>query len=199
MDTYCDDDDDIQDFLDQIPEQYIVTEEELDPHVYTEFLEYIPDIPTLPHAEQLLQESECLFETHTSQKRKQDILCCLAGHGTVAAYRLIERYTQQAEPALTMWSKIALYECRMALESDLLDRPVGLISTGLGGEAHRLRCVVLLGVTSPPLPLSSHMTIQNVWQHACEQHDSTLETRSNLRHHISSYRCSSPCTLRWPQ
>lgn len=173
MNTY--DDDDIQEFLDHIPDQFIVTQEELDPQVYAEFLEYIPDIPRLPHADRLLQESECLFTAHTSQKRKQDLLCCLAGHGTVAAYRLIERYTQHAESALAMWSKIALYECRMVMESDLLERPVGLISTGLGGEAHRLRCVVLLGVTSPPLPVSSHTTIQQVWQQACEHHDSTLE------------------------
>jgi hypothetical protein len=169
------DDEDIQEFLDQIPEQYIVTQEELDPQVYSAFLDYVPDIPTLPHAENLLQDSECLFDAQTSHQRKQDLLCCLAGHGTVAAYRLIERYTQQADPALAMWSQIALYECRMALERELLDRPVGLISTGLGGEAHRLRCVVMLGLTSPPLPSSSHDTIREIWQQACGRHDSILE------------------------
>ena len=49
------------------------------------------------------------------------------------------------------WSKIALYECRMALEGDLLEEPVGIISTGLGGAEHRLRYLVAVGLSCAPL------------------------------------------------
>ena len=67
-----------------------------------------------------------------------------ASWGTAEAYRLLQEYCTRPDPALAQWSRIAMYECRMRLESDLLDEPVGLISTGLGGDGERLRYIFVL-------------------------------------------------------
>jgi hypothetical protein len=70
---------------------------------------------------------------------KKEALVILAHDGTVESYRVIEKYLKTAEPELSDWGILALEECRVFLEGSLVDRSVGMIMTGLGGEGNRLR------------------------------------------------------------
>ena len=87
----------------------------------------------------------------------------------------VEKYTQQPDPELEQWSKIALYECRMALEEDLLQENVGIISTGLGGQGNRFRYIVVLALLSPPSGENQQSMIRGIWDDICSQHDSKIE------------------------
>ena len=78
-------------------------------------------------------------------------------------------------PALEQWSTIALYECRMRLEQELLDEPIGLISTGLGGEGHRLRYLVVLGFRHMCPQEGQQQRMKEMLQYICQRHDSALE------------------------
>ena len=59
---------------------------------------------------------QTLFDPTASLEVKREMLARLARRGTVDAYRVIEQYVKNPDPVLAPWSKIALYECRMALE-----------------------------------------------------------------------------------
>jgi len=65
--------------------------------------------------------------------------------------------------------------CRMALESDLLEENVGIISTGLGGVEHRLRYIAVVGFSCMPPHETQQTGLEKAWRAACEQHDSLLE------------------------
>jgi hypothetical protein len=118
---------------------------------------------------------QILFDPAAPLEAKREILTRLAQCGTVDAYRAIERYVKNPDPALEQWGKVALYECRMALESELLEKPVGIISTGLGGAQHRLRYLVAVGLSCPPLHDAQRRRLESAWRTACERHGSILE------------------------
>jgi hypothetical protein len=180
MDTY-DYEEELHEFAQEIPGRFILTAEELNRKVYEAFLAYRQQIDPPYEYEALLKKSEQLFDRRIPLPDKQTILAQLSQCDTVEAYRLIERYTHHPESALEQWSKIALYECRMRLEQTLLDKPIGLISTGLGGEGHRIRYLVVLGYRKHPPSEDSHH-IERIWQSVCQRHDSVLES---LQHHPS--------------
>ena len=164
----------IETFLGNIPDRFIVTRECLDDSVYEEYLRHIQEVAIPPDEASLIQASQCLFDTKTSELHKQGLLAQLALLGTVQAYRIIEKYVGQPDPALAQWSKIALYECRMTLENELLEQNTGIISTGLGGEQHRLRYMAVTKLVHPVLE-EQRADIKQIWDHICQQEDSRLE------------------------
>src|SRR5690606_28649815 len=85
-----------------------------------------------------------LHATESKPIIKKKTLALLAHLGTVTAYRQIEKYFVYPDPELKGWAALALQECRMFLESTLLDSSMGFISTGLGGLADRMRYYFLV-------------------------------------------------------
>lgn len=166
--------DDMEEAFDQLPDRFIVTEEELDQKTYKEFFDYAPNPEFITDTESL-HKSKRLLAKETPLEEKKDLLAGLAKHGVVEVYRLIEEYTKQPDPELEQWAKIALYECRMALEEDLIEENVGLISTGLGGMGNRFRYIVVLGSLSPALSKDQQSTIRSVCDDICSHYDSMIE------------------------
>jgi hypothetical protein len=170
-----DDEESFLDALGQIPERFIVAEEELDRTVYEEYSEFVQHLASCRQDESVLDPSRALFDPAKSLELKRGMLARLAQLGTVGAYRIIDRYARHPDPSLAQWSKIALHECRMALESDLLEENVGIISTGLGGVEHRLRYIAVVGFSCMPLHETQQAGLEKAWRATCEQHDSLLE------------------------
>ena len=166
---------DPSDFLSQIPDRFIVAEEEVDRAVYEEYERYAERLVTCQPREIGLEARQILFDPTAPLEAKREMLARLAQCGTVDAYRAIEQYVKNPDPALAQWSKVALYECRMALESELLEEPVGVISTGLGGAQHRLRYLVAIGLWCAPLHEAQRRRLESAWRTACERYDSVLE------------------------
>ena len=170
-----DDEENLLDALGQIPERFIVAEEELDRTVYEEYSEYVQHLASCRQDESVPDASRVLFDPAAPLGLKRETLARLARLGTVDAYRIIERYAANPDASLAPWSKIALYECRMALESDLLEENVGIISTGLGGVEHRLRYIAVVGLLRMPLHEMQQDSLEEAWRTVCGQHDSMLE------------------------
>jgi len=166
---------DPSDFLSQIPDRFIVAEEEVDRAVYEEYERYAERLVTCQPQEAELEARQILFEPTATLEAKREMLARLAQGATVDAYRAIEQYVRNPDPALVQWSKVALYECRMALESELLEEPVGIISTGLGGVQQRLRYLVAVGLSCPPLHDAQRRRLESAWRTICERYDSVLE------------------------
>jgi len=170
-----DHEEDPSDFLSQIPDRFIVTEEELDWAVHEEYARYVQHLKGCQPQDAGLEARQTLFDPTVTIETKRELLARLARCGTVDAYRAIEQYVKNPDPALAQWSKVALYECRMRLESELLEEPVGIISTGLGGAQHRLRYLVAIGLSCGPLHGAQQRRVESTWRTICERHDSVLE------------------------
>ena len=178
------DGEDPSDFLSQIPDRFIVAEEEVDRAVYEEYERYAERLVTGQSREIGLEAHQILFDPAAPLETKREILVRLAQCGTVDAYRAIERYAKNPDLVLERWSKVALYECRMRLESELLEDPVGIVSTGLGGVQHRLRYLVAIGLSCGPLHDGQIRSLESAWRTICGQHDSILENMRFQPTHI---------------
>jgi hypothetical protein len=174
----------LSDFLSQMPDRFIVAEEELDVAVYEEYERYAERLPTgLPQVD-VVEMRQTVFGPTTPLEAKREMLVRLALCGTVDAYRAIERYVKNPAPDLEQWSKVALHECRMRLESELLEEPVGIVSTALGGVQHRLRYLVAVGLSCGPLNDGQRHRAESAWRTTCGQHDSILEHASFHPTHV---------------
>lgn len=175
--NFFDDGSDSHDSSEIIPEQFIVTDKELDRKIYDQFLDLLEetDLPTDSSA--LLRQGGELFGDSMSISQKQLVLAQLAQQGTAESYRLLQQYSAKPDSALEQWSRIALYECRMRLEQDLLAEPVGLLSTGLGGDGQRLRFIFVLALQeAESLPgTERRREIRETLNKVCLQYRSAVE------------------------
>ncbi len=113
------------DFSEILPDQFIVTDKEIDQELYEQFMTEQEWIDPQPDYTILVRQGKELLDSTMPISEKKIILAQLASWGTAEAYQLLRQYCARPDSALAEWSRIALYECRMRLESDLLDVPVG--------------------------------------------------------------------------
>jgi hypothetical protein len=162
-----------------IPEQFIVTHKELDRDTYDQFLTFLEEIDSPADLSDLLRQGGELSGTGKTNTmpivQKKLVMAQLAYWGTAEAYRLLQQYSSRPDPALEQWSRIALYECRMRLEEDLLDESVGLISTGLGGDGQRLRYIFVLAFQGESPEKEQRQEMREVLNKICQRHDSIVE------------------------
>ncbi len=93
--------------------------------------------------EVVLQNSNWLFKDDVSNEDKKWLLAQLASIDKPEAYRIIEKYVNQASGEMLDWARIALIESRTLLESELLNENQIIISSGLGGEDNMLRYFIV--------------------------------------------------------
>lgn len=125
----------------------------------------------------VLKNAYWLFNDDISIEDKKWLLAQLASISNPEAYRTIERFVNQAPSELIDWAKIALIESRTVLESDLLDQQQIIVSSGLGGEEHRLRYFVVFKAKSDFIPLGDYQKklINIETQTILEKNDGILE------------------------
>jgi hypothetical protein len=162
-------------FSETIPEQFIVTEKELDWDAYDQFLAFSEEIDSPADRSALLRQGGELAGSAMPTAQKKLVLAQLAQWGTAEAYRLVQEYCTRPDPALVQWSRIALYECQMRLEQELLDEPVGLISTGLGGDGQRLRYIFVLVLLVEASADGTQQEMREALDTVCQQHRSFVE------------------------
>ena len=129
----------------RIPENYSILEEQIDIKTQMAYFESSKKVKiNRPDKIETLAKKELLFDDNISTNQKMEILTSLANLDDVEAYRLIEKYFKHCPPELKDWVTLALQECRMTLESSLLDENQVIISTGLGGKGKKLRYFTVL-------------------------------------------------------
>jgi len=128
--------------------------------------------------EDLLARKNELFDTEMPIENKRTLLVQMAGIPNPEIYRVLESYGKEPDEELKEWSKLALQENRLLLESHLLDnqsRQV-FISTGLGGKGHKLRYfVVLINKSGDDLQPFQQKVVQDEMQYILQRYDSELE------------------------
>ena len=79
-----------------------------------------------------------LFLPDLDLKIKKSMLVILGTIADIDIYRTIEKVCK-IDGELQKWAIIALQQCRMSLQNELLERPSLFISSGLGGKGKLLR------------------------------------------------------------
>lgn len=165
-----------QEFLEDIPEQFSITEEGIDPNILNEYYNYVSKFTVSEYVEDdILGEGEKLFDSSVTLVGKKKIIARLSQIGTVETYRLLERYTEQLDGELKSWSRAGLRHCQMLLESSLSGKRVGLISAGLGGNGNMLRYIVVVGFLKSELRHEQKQIIEESFQHSCRHYASEAE------------------------
>ena len=103
------------------------------------------------------------------------------------SYRTIEGFLRQADKELEASAVLALRECRMLLECDLLEEEKGFISTGLGGKDNRIRyCFVIRSNAGIPFRKRQQDIIPDQFKRICAELDAVLENISFQKNYLSA-------------
>ncbi|MEJ7683093.1 MAG: hypothetical protein WKG06_35610 [Segetibacter sp.] len=180
-----------------MPDKYDILEEGIDILTQKEYFDYSHTFDRGELTEKdTIHLSNILFDQNTAIDPKKKALVLLAHLGTVLAFRQIEKSYKNPDKTLRQWTALALQECKMFLESSLIDENIGFISTGLGGLDNRLRYYFLiLSSTDRPFYKNAENIIKDEFSITCMSLNSVLETidYSDVLHRVdrfSSYGCS---------
>lgn len=168
----------IRNFLESIPETFQIMEAGIATQTQKEYLEYSDSFDRGELTdEDTLRLGHILRMVDTELTVKKKTLTLLAHLGTITAYRQIEKYYENADPELKAWATLALQECRMFLESNLLDDSVGFIATGLGGLKDKIRFYFLvLPLTGAQFTAMQQEIIESELGHVAKNLNCILET-----------------------
>ncbi len=169
---------DIQKFLDSIPDKFNILEEGVDMQTQIEYINHSHSFDRRELTEEeTIGLGKILLSNNIPIEGKKKALGLLAHLGTIAAFRQIEKYNNHPDNELKQWTLLSLQECKMFLEGSLLDESMGFISSGLGGIDNRLRYYFLV------LPLTNQLftnpqkdIIKNEFILVCKDLNSILET-----------------------
>lgn len=135
----------IRKFFESLPDKFNLLEEGIDLETQKEYID-------LSHRfergelteEETLNLGAILLNPKTPIEAKKKALSLLTHLGTILAFRQIEKYRNDPDQELKQWSALALQECKMFLESELMEESSGFIASGMGGLHDRLRFYFLI-------------------------------------------------------
>jgi len=172
-----DDYDKIKRFLEGIPDKFQILEEGINIEVQKEYLNYSDGFERGQLPEEKIEKiGTILFRPEVPNEQKKKGLTILAHVGTISAYKQLNKFYQNADKELKHWSALALQECKMFLESELLEESIGFISTGLGGTRDKLRIYFLvLPIDGKTFDNQKHKIIGNELSHVAKELNCEIE------------------------
>lgn len=134
----------IQKAIESLPDNFSILEEQIDVDLQMEYFEFTREKQNNRGIRNFNLTEKKLYKPEITDLEKKRLLVRLAGHDQVEAFRIIERFQQQAEGEMRNWAILAIQESRMILQSSLLDEQQVFISTGLGGKGQNIRYFIAL-------------------------------------------------------
>jgi hypothetical protein len=132
-------DEDFKKYLEELPENFNILEDQIDINIQLEYFEYSKDNKEGFVDSEVLDIKDKIFDDEYPEEDKKILFCRLASIDSVEAYSQLEKYTKNSDRKLKEWSTFALQESVMLMRSSLLDESQVFISTGLGGKGKALR------------------------------------------------------------
>jgi len=155
----------------------ILIDEAIDLSIQEEYIRFSEtiDFDNLDY-EEVLMESDKLFDKRTSIEFKKRILILLAHLGSPESCRVIEKFLKISERNLRDWALLSLKECRTFVESVLLQEEEGFISTGLGGKDNKLRYYFIVSSKDgKPFSETDRNTIRRGFETISHKYKSEIE------------------------
>ncbi len=140
----------LSELLSSLPEklQTIKSEVEITPEEQATYIDYHDKIDLDEYPEKnVLAECDNLFKKDYSVEEKKRICFCLAHFGTLESFKVLDKYLKKPDKELTAWVVLCTEECRMFLESELMDEDRAVVIGGAGGDGNRMRFYFI--VSSP--------------------------------------------------
>lgn len=167
----------IQDLIQKGKNSISVLEEQIDVELQLEYFKQSKKILKSFNKELVLLEKDELLNPNTSIDCKKELLLSLAKVDKPEAYRILELYSKNPDEELTQWSKLALQESKMVLETSLLGESPIFISTGLGGQGDKLRYfIVLFAKEDKEFEKWQEELIEKELVFSIHKHDGVIET-----------------------
>lgn len=168
--------DKIQELLGDIPGNLSILEEQIDAEIQMEYYNYCSSLEEDFDQEEVISQRDYIFRSDISTEDKKHLFVKLANTSSIEVYRTLEKYLHIADDYLKDWATLALKECRLLLESNLLDKSQVLISTGLGGKGLKLRYyTVLIATNGKNFTSFEHTIITDEVQFAIKKSNGELE------------------------
>lgn len=169
------DEEQYKEFLKNLPSNFRVMPHALRIGLHEEYMQF--DTSIAEHLEEMEDLVDALYDVDSSLDLKKAIIIELAHAGEVAALQALETYVDVAPNELQEWLQLATQECRIYVESELLDENIVMISGGIGGEGHRMRYFMAL---IPQQSLSTSIDITNLvkaeFETIARKNDSIVES-----------------------
>ena len=166
----------IQEFFGGLNQNFSLMEDPVDVATQMRYWEMSSRINRKVDEAELLSRKDELLNPDLNIENKKVLLVQMAGVPAPEIYRVLESYAKEPDEELKDWSKLALQENRLLLESHLLDNRQVFISTGLGGKGHKLRYfVVLINKDGDDLKPFQQKVVQDEMQYTLQRYDSELE------------------------
>ncbi len=184
----------IQDaFIQSLPDNFSILEEAIDVDIQQEYFDFGKTVSKLNENEQV-SDIELLLENDDLKTQRTNLIR-LAKSERAEAYKAIARYREHApNKKLKAWATLAMQECRMVLESELLDEnfPV-FISTGLGGKGKSIRffMVILLKDLTGVYTQIQKKLVRTELEFQLKENDGELES-------IRFVGCYAICSFLYP-
>lgn len=129
----------IEEVLNQIPENYKIMEETIDLETQKDYFESTKNLVIDPDIDKLDELISQIDNPEIPVDELKVILIKLGLIDAVEAFRAIEKYYKHPHPELKEWALLSLQQSRMVLQSSLMGEQQVFISTGLGGKENKLR------------------------------------------------------------
>lgn len=166
----------IQEILGGSPGSMKILEQQIDMDLQLEYYECSRRVREDRDELWAIENIPYLSEPGYSADVKKEILARLASMEKVESYRAIESFLEEGDPLLKHWALLSLNECRMQLESKIMDENQVYISTGLGGRDEKLRYfIVLMSRSKMDLTPTHKMVIKNEFEYILKKFDAELE------------------------
>ncbi len=182
----------IQEFFGGLNDNFSLMEEPVDVSVQMKYFETSGKMRGTVKEEDMLARKDELFDPELPVEDKKTLMVQMAGIPSPEIYRALESYAKNPDTELKDWSKLAVQENKLLLESHLLDSRQVFISTGLGGKGHKLRYfVVLINKGGDDLKPFQQKVLQDEMEYALQKYDSELE-KLNFMHQYTTMRVVVP-------
>ena len=166
----------MQEFFSQMSSNFSLMEEPVDMHVQMNYFETSYRMREEVNETDMLARKDELFDPEVSIDKKKTLLVQMASVPSPEVYRVLENYSKKPDKELVDWSKMALQENKLFLESHLLDNRQIFISTGLGGKGNKLRYfIVVFNKENEDLKPFQQKVLQDEFSYAMQRYDSELE------------------------
>lgn len=173
----------IRELLNEMPKNLRTIEEGITGDAINEYYELVKKLKDEGGIEVFFEE----LKAKTGRPTEHDIkrmLVALSHIGDVQSFREIEKIYQTTENDLKNFALVALEQCRLILENEILDEPIGFIATGLGGRDNKFRCYFVVASLQKPLTKPIEQLITAAYEDICKEMDSELEEVENHGHYL---------------
>jgi len=153
-----------------------ILEHNVDIQTQVEYFDFSKSLEKVTSPDEVITEEAKLYDEEVAIADKKMLLSNLATINKAEAFRIIQKFLQNAPDNLKDWSVMALQESRMLLESELLDEQQVYISTGLGGKEGKLRYfVVIFSASNDSLSAKHKEVVESEFKFALKAHSCDME------------------------